>query len=256
MSLFVLTLFGFVEGVTEFLPISSTAHLVLLATFLRLPQTPALVSLEIAIQCGAIAAAVVLERKRWLSGNILARILAGFIPTAILGFLFHHAVHALFQSTNLILLSIGLGGVVLILFPFLERRLARPVVRDVEGMSLLQACIIGTAQALAIIPGVSRSAATVLCGRLIGMEQVVAVEFSFLLAVPTMLAATGLDILSSIDVLTSSDYVAILLGSLISFFVALGVMRWFLTFVRTRTLAIFGVYRVVFAVCVALLLMR
>lgn len=250
MTFLTILAFAVIEGLTEFLPVSSTAHLLILSGLLGIAQTPQHIAFEISIQCGAILAALVLERRSLLSQRILLLTLAAFIPTAIIGFLLHDVVTTLFMGTlSIVLLALFIGGVVLILFSFIEAKI-HVSTPTVERMSLRQAVLIGISQALALIPGVSRSAATVVTAQSLGLSRTAAVEFSFLLAIPTMGAATALDLFTSADVLRASDFVTIGLGAVLSFVVALGAMKWFLGYVRSHSLAVFGVYRIVFSVLI------
>jgi undecaprenyl-diphosphatase len=240
-------LLGIVEGLTEFLPVSSTAHLILTSRLLGLPQTEFLKTFEIAIQLGAILAVAVLYwRKLLLDRRTLLLVLAAFIPTAIIGFALHGLVKdVLLESVPTVLWALAIGGVILIAFEWLH-----PSARSTneKQMTLTQAVLIGCCQALALVPGVSRSAATIVGGQMLGVGRMMIVEFSFLLAIPTMLAATVLDVAKSRDALASADLLPLAIGFLTSFIVALLSIRWFLAFVRERSFAVFGVYRIVVAV--------
>lgn len=248
--------FALVEGLTEFLPVSSTAHLLIVSRLLGIAQTQNHIAFEIAIQCGAIAAALVLERRVIFSRKMLLLVLVGFLPTAVIGFLLHDVVTTLFTgSISVILWALLLGGIGLIVFSFVEKNI-RVRVRKVSDMTPIHAVMIGTAQAVALIPGVSRSAVTVVAAQSLGLERAAAVEFSFLLAIPTMGAATALDLVKSANVLTSSDLWTMGMGILLSFIVALAAMRWFLGYVRNHSLAVFGVYRILLAIGVWVWLLR
>ncbi len=248
---------GVIEGLTEFLPVSSTAHLILASHFLGLPQTESLKTFEIAIQLGAILAVLALYGKKLLlDRRTLLLTLAAFVPTAIIGFALHDLVKdVLLESVPVILWALSVGGVVLIAFDVLRPRPPNNP-EPQRPLTLRQAVGVGFCQALALVPGVSRSAATIVGGQLLGADRRTIVEFSFLLAIPTMTAATALDLLKSADSFTSANFLPFLIGFVTSFLVALACIRWFLAFIRTRSFAAFGIYRIVLAAVCAVLLLR
>lgn len=251
MTLLSAVLLGITEGITEFLPISSTGHMILVSHVLGLPDSEFLKSFEIAIQLGAIAAAVIVywkmiigNRRLWLT------VAAAFVPTGLIGLLLHSAVKTyLLGSIVVVALSLAIGGVILIVFEK-KHNDANARITEAKDITILQAIMIGIAQALALIPGVSRSAATTICGMAIGIRRSAIVDFSFLLAIPTMAAATGLDLLKSGHTFTSHDALALAVGFVVSFVTALTAIRWLLTYVRTHTFAAFGVYRIALALIV------
>ncbi|TSC57581.1 MAG: undecaprenyl-diphosphatase [Candidatus Peregrinibacteria bacterium Greene0416_19] len=250
MSLLQSLILGAVEGVTEFLPISSTGHLVLASQLLQVQQTEFLKSFEIAIQLGAILAVVVLYgRALVLNPSILARVATAFIPTGVIGFLVYRAFKQyLIGSTTVVLWSLFLGGIILILCEWWHRD-RETAIDDLGRMTYPQAFLIGCCQAIAIVPGVSRSAATVLGGMFLGIRRRTIVDFSFLLAIPTMGAATGYDLLQASQTFSQADAAALAVGFIASFVVALLSIRWLVRFIRTHTFAPFGIYRI----CIALL---
>ncbi len=257
---------GVVEGLTEFLPVSSTGHLILTGQLLGLPSTDFLKTFEIAIQLGAMAAVLVVYWRRFLLDRAtLLKVMAAFVPTAILGFIAYKGVKALLGDGDVVAWSLLIGGVVILLFENLYRaqnggsgvfcRLAKWIKCrtgwglsgtgvGIEGMSYRQAVGVGACQALAMVPGVSRSGATVIGGLALGLSRVAIVEFSFLLAVPTILAATGYDFLKSPVNFSVSDIWALAIGLAVSFVVALAVIRWFIAFIQCRDFKVFGYYRI------------
>ena len=238
---------GAVEGLTEFLPISSTGHLILTNHLLKLAETDFLKSFEIAIQLGAICAVVVLFWRSFLQVQILKKISAGFLPTAVIGLLLYSFVKTYLLGNELVVvLALLLGGGVLVCFEYLHHESA-DAVADIESISYKQAFGIGFFQAIAIIPGVSRSAASIVGGLLLGLNRATIVQFSFLLAVPTMAAATGLDLLKNYKTFSLSDAGLLCVGFLTAFVAALLVMRFFLSYVRTRSFVPFGIYRIAIA---------
>lgn len=240
---------GIVEGVTEFLPISSTGHLILTSHLLGIEQTEFVKTFEIAIQLGAILSVVALYWKSFLDFEILKRIIAAFIPTAALGFtLYPFAKQYLLGNELVVIAALALGGIALIVFELLYKE-GEDAKKTLSEMTYKQAVFIGLFQSLAIVPGVSRSAATIVGGLLTsGMSRIAIVEFSFLLAVPVMFAATGLDLLKTSAVFSSQEWLALCVGFTVSFFVALASIVWLLKFVRTHTFIPFGIYRIIIAV--------
>lgn len=246
MTVMTAALLGLVEGITEFLPISSTGHLIIVQKFLGIASTGAVKSFDIAIQSGAILAAVVFywkmiarNRKTWLP------VIVAFVPTAIAGVALHSVVKSyLLDNVTVVVFALFIGGILLIL---LERVAATkpPLILKIEDISLFHAVLIGCAQAASIIPGVSRSAATILSGMMLRIDRKTIVDFSFLLAIPTMAGATALDLVKSADAFSSSDIGAIAVGFLMSFLTALLAIKWLLSFIQTHTFVPFGIYRIV-----------
>jgi undecaprenyl-diphosphatase len=176
---------GLVEGITEFLPISSTGHLILTSQVLGIANSDFLKSFEIVIQMGAIGAVVALYFKKFFSIPIIIRLICGFIPTAIIGFTLYPFVKGyLLGNTTIVVLALALGGLFLILFETFHHE-ADNVEQAITDITYKQAFLIGLFQSIALIPGVSRSAATIVGGLSLGLKRVTVVEFSFLLAVPT-----------------------------------------------------------------------
>lgn len=246
---------GVVEGITEFLPISSTAHLMISAQLLHIDQSALVKSFEIAIQLGAVCAVLVLYVRKIIAQPLLiAKTAAGFIPTAVIGFVLYKYIKMfLLGNFSVMTWSLLIGGVVLVGYEIWAKQknaasqFTEPL-RDtgLDHLSYKQALVIGTAQALAVIPGVSRSAATILAGRFLGLSIATATEFSFLLAVPTIAAATGYDLLKNSSVFDGHFTVAIV-GFVVSFVTALLTVRALVTFVRNHSFAWFGVYRIILA---------
>lgn len=247
---------GVVEGLTEFLPVSSTGHLILASSLLGLSQSDFQKSFEIAIQLGAIAAVVVLFWKSFLNRSILARLAVAFVPTGIVGFVLYGFIKTyLLGSPQVVLWALLLGGVVLIVFELWHRE-RDDATASLGEVTYLQSLGIGFAQALAVVPGVSRSAASILGGLLLGLKRTTIVEFSFLLAVPTMLAATSYDLYKNAGSFSPEQFGVLAVGFVVSFVVALGAIRWLLSFVRAHTFISFGVYRVLVAIFFWLVVLR
>jgi len=252
MTLLHTLLLSIVEGITEFLPISSTGHLILTSALLHIRQTDFVKSFEIIIQLGAILAVVILYGKELLTKKVLWwKILAAFIPTAIIGkLLFKFIVSTLLGNSIVVVWSLIIGGVLLIIFEKMWSEKEHHVARA-EDISYKNAVIIGLFQALAVIPGVSRSAATIIGGMLTGMKRNAAVEFSFLLAIPTMLAATVLDLYDQMKSnvhYTTNEYMMLAIGFVVSCIVAIGAVKFLVGFVQKHTFIPFGIYRIVVAI--------
>ncbi len=239
---------GIVEGVTEFLPISSTGHLILTSRLLGMETTPFLKSFEISIQLGAILAVVLLySRQLFVDREVLKRVCIAFIPTGVVGFLLYKVLKSfLLGNIPVVLWSLFLGGIVLILFEMRYKEKDHAI-RTISGMSYWQAFLIGLIQSLSIVPGVSRAGATIIGGLLAGLDRKTIVEFSFLLAVPTMMVATGYDLFKNGYAFSSEDIKALIVGFLVSFLVAGVVIKSFISFVQRYNFIVFGVYRILLA---------
>jgi undecaprenyl-diphosphatase len=246
-----------IEGITEFLPISSTGHLVLAARLLQIPQTEFVKSFEIIIQLGAILAVVVLYWKRFLRNReVWKRVIAAFIPTAIIGFALYKVVKNVLLGNEMVtLLALLLGGIAIIVIEKIYVRKDGGI-HAIEKLSMKQAMIIGICQSLSIIPGVSRAASTIMGGMLLHMNRQTAVEFSFLLAIPTMLAASALDIIKSEHAFSPQEFLLLGVGFLASFFVALLAIKYFLSFVKNHTMIPFGIYRIFLSILYWVIVLR
>lgn len=254
MSLLHALILGIVEGITEFLPVSSTAHMILTAELLRLEDTPFVRSFEIIVQLGAILAVVLLFWRKLLDVQLLTKAAIAFIPTGIIGLTVYRVVkEVLLGDVRVVLASLLLGGVVLLFF---DRRFRRDQDETVDfaAISYRQALLIGLCQCVAMIPGVSRSAATIVGGTLLGVPKRTIVEFSFILAIPTMAAATGYDLLKSWQDLAGNG-AALAVGFVVSFVTALLAVKTFLAFLRGRAFATFGWYRILVAVALYFVLL-
>lgn len=251
MNLFHAFILGVVEGVTEFLPISSTGHLILTSKLLGLAQTEFLKSFEIAIQLGAILAVVVLYARSFLLDvEVVKRILAAFVPTAVVGGILYKLIKkGLLGNPEIVVWTLFLGGIFLIIFEKLYRE--KPEAKaDLRRLSYKDAVLIGLFQSIAMVPGVSRAAATIVGGLILGMRRKTIVEFSFLLAVPTMLAACGLDLVKSAGTLAfTSDTISFLAAGLVtSFVVAMASIKFLIHFIQRHNFTGFGIYRILAAV--------
>ena len=237
-----------IEGTTEFLPISSTGHLIIASNLLKISQTNFVKDFTIIIQLGAILSIVVLYFDKFIkSREIWKRILAAFFPTAVVGFvLFKFIKDYLLGNLYVTLTALLLGGIVLIILELLYKEKDHHA-DNVEKITLRNAFLIGMFQSISVIPGVSRSAATIVSALFLGTKRKTAAEFSFLLAVPTMLAASGLDILKSNFAYSFYEWSLLATGFIGSFIVALITVKWFLEYIKNHTFIPFAVYRIAVA---------
>lgn len=250
MAIFETIILGVVEGFTEFLPISSTGHLILTSHLLKLEQDGFLKSFEIAIQLGAILSVVVLYFKKFLlNREVIKRITVAFVPTAVVGFIMYGFIrNALLGSVATVLWSLFLGGVTLIAFEFWYRNKKLTSERNVEDISYTHCFWIGLFQAVSVIPGVSRAGATILGGLWLGVPRKTIVEFSFLLALPTMAGATGLDLLKNASSFSFDQFGVLAVGFVVSFITAMLAIKFLTSFVQKHTFVLFGIYRIILAI--------
>jgi len=257
MSIIHTLILSIIEGITEFLPISSTGHMILASTLLKIQETDFVKSFEIIIQLGAILAVLILYwKKLLLNKKTLVNVIIAFLPTAFVGLILYKFIkNVLLGNPWIVVWSLGIGGVLLILLEIFhkEQAIEKGTMND---MTPLQSFLIGCAQSLSVIPGVSRAAATIAGAMLTGMKRAEAVEFSFLLAIPTMAAATGLDFVKSAKHFSGSQYELLGIGFFVAFLTALIVVKWFIGFIKKSTFIPFGVYRIFIAIAFVLIVLR
>lgn len=254
---------GVVEGLTEFLPVSSTGHLIVfdrLLGFQKLLQSPGKAELfEIVIQLGAILAIGVLYRKRLMAslvstsletkaGRLRTNLFIAFLPAAIVGVLTHKFITTYLFGPLTIGITLIVGGIIIIIIERTTREDTRTI--TVDSMIWQDALVVGLAQILSLIPGTSRAAATIMGGMLRGIKRASATEFSFLLAFPVMIAASGYEMMKYRHLLTRDVLGMIMIGFLTSFVVALAVVAWFIRYVQRHPFTGFGFYRICFGVVI------
>lgn len=243
MDFFYSVILGIVEGITEFLPISSTGHLILSSKLMGLEQTDFLKTFEVAIQFGSILAIVVMYFKKLLKNRSLwGKLIVGFIPTGILGLTLYKLIKDLF-SPNVVAYMLIVGGVVFLIIEKFYHQEDHHL-QNVEDVSYKQAFFIGLFQSLAMIPGTSRSGSTIIGGLLLGLSRKCAAEFSFLLAIPTLFAATFYDVYKNHTLFESAQMAYMLTGGTVAFMTSLIVIKVFMKFISRFSYVSFGIYRI------------
>lgn len=257
MNFFEAVIIGIVEGLTEFLPVSSTGHMILTQKLLGLDAAtdPFVGSFQIIIQLGAILAVVVLYARRFATDmEVWKRVIAAFIPTAILGFLLKDFFVSN-QSNDLVtVIALVVVGVLFLFIDRLTQQLTR--YKNVQEAPLAATALIGVIQTIATIPGVSRSGASIMGGMLLGMDKKSAAEFSFLLAVPTMLGATVLEVRDVGLKFSSQEWLLLGVGFVIAFIVAVASIRFMMNLLPRYGFAPFGWYRIIVGLVYAAFMLR
>src|SRR3989339_1245503 len=251
---------GVVEGLTEFLPISSTGHLILAAEMLGAGGEKAKL-FEVFIQLGAILAVLWIYRAKIISvigglpkeagaRRLALGLVVAFLPAAVVGAAAHGAIKKYLFGTHTVAAALVAGGLVML---YIESRKHRNSIESVDALTLRSAFAVGVAQVFALVPGVSRAGATIMGGLLAGMSRKTATEFSFFLAIPTMLAATTFDLAKGYSALTSGDMKILAVGFIAAFVSALWVVRWLLAFISHNDFKLFAWYRIIFGIFLMLL---
>jgi undecaprenyl-diphosphatase len=237
-----------VEGLTEFIPVSSTGHMIITEKILNITSDDFSKVFTVAIQLGAILAVVVLYWKKFFNFSnwkFYVKIAVGVIPALLIGFLFSKKIDALLESSTTVAVSLLLGGIILL---FIDNIFKKPEVEKEEDISFFKAIMIGTWQCIAMIPGVSRSAASIIGGMQQKLTRSAAAEFSFFLAVPTMLAATGYKLLQYYQdhgSISSGEINKLAIGNIVAFVVALLAIKFFIGFLKKYGFKIWGYYRII-----------
>lgn len=236
---------GTVEGLTEFLPISSTGHLILVSDLLGLKQTNAHKAFEVSIQLGSILAVLFLFAHKLLANKTLwIKIALAFIPTALFGFLFYKTIKALFGIETVAIMLV-VGGIAFLILEYFRRNTNEDTCKDIEHLSYKDALMIGLFQSMSMVPGTSRSGMTMIGGIFAGLSRKSAAEFSFLLAIPTMIVATAYDLYKNRMTMAVDDYTLVFVGFVTAFFVALITVKVVMKFLTTHTFIVFGIYRII-----------
>ena len=256
-------LLGIVQGITEWLPVSSTGHMILVDEFVKLNFSPTFIStFLVVIQFGSILAVLLIffkklnpfdsskskvEKKETLS--LWAKVIVAVIPSGIIGILFEEDIDRLFFNSTTVALALIIYGVIMIV---IENRNKKPAVSDFSQVSFKLALGIGLFQCLALIPGTSRSGSTIIGATLLGASRYVAAEFSFFLAIPTMLGASLLKLLKAGFVFSGFEWLVLRVGSVVAFVVSVIVIKFFMNYIKKHDFKAFGYYRIVLGIIVPL----
>ncbi len=254
MDIFQAIIIGVIEGFTEFLPISSTGHMIVASEFLGVPQDALTKAYEVIIQFAAILAVMLIYKEK-ISFNqsaLWSKLLIAFVPLALVGYTFKDEIKALFTVETVAWMFIVGGMIFLIVEYFYEEKEYHT--KEVEEVSFLQSFWVGVAQVFSLIPGTSRAGATIIGGLLVGMDRKTSAEFSFLLAIPVMAAVSGYDLLKHYQDFADADLGAFIMGFVVAFVVAYVTIKLFLAFIQRFTFVAFGLYRIIFGVILLIII--
>lgn len=275
MNFIKVIILGIIEGLTEFIPVSSTGHLIIANQFISLSPEKFANAFNVIIQLGAILSVLVLyfdelnplEEKtkngeklslqyRWehrdlKTMRLLAKIIIGFLPAAVLGFLFDDLIDEYLFNKVTVAIALVFYGIVIIVLE-IHNKDKEFKYHDIDQINIKTILLIGLFQCLAMVPGTSRSAATIIGAMLLGCDRKTAAEFSFFLAIPTMLGATGLKIIKMGFAFTLEEWLLILVGSVVSYVVAYAVITKFMKFIKKNDFKVFGIYRIILGILVLL----
>lgn len=258
MSIIEAIIIAVVEGLTEFLPISSTGHMIITEKLLGVESNDFTKLFTVGIQLGAILAVIVLYWKKFITPlqtgkwQFYGKLIVAVVPALLLGFIFSDKIDALLESALTVAITMIAGGVVLL---FIDRFFQKESIQSDEEISFPRAFIIGCWQCVAMIPGVSRSAASIIGGMQQQLSRKLAAEFSFFLAVPTMAAATGYKLLKGYQSLSTADIKLFAIGNLVAFVVAILAIRFFIGFLQKHGFKLFGYYRIIAGIILLVLIL-
>jgi len=248
MDIFQAVILGIVEGITEFLPISSTGHMIVVADWMGMDENAENKAFMVIIQLAAILAVVFNYKDKFSLSKIdlWVKVIIGFLPLAIVGFIFKDLIKESFNPQMVAYMFI-VGGIIFLILEYFYKE-ERQTIDDVESLTYKQAAWIGFAQMFALIPGTSRAGSTIVGALILGLSRKAAAEFSFLLAVPVMLATSGYDLLKHYDEFSQDGLLTLAIGFVVSFVVAYYTMKFFIKFLEKFTFVSFGIYRILFGV--------
>lgn len=261
MTIIQAIILGIIEGITEFLPISSTGHMIIASSIMGIASDEFVKFFEVAIQLGAIVSVIILYWKnffplnRW---NFYFKLIVAVIPALVLGFLFGDKIDDLLQSPTTVAVSMLIGGVILL---FVDNIFNQPKIDSEEGITYKKGFMIGLWQCLAMIPGTSRSAASIVGGMQQKLTRRLAAEFSFFLAIPTMAAATGYKLLQTYKenpaiITDSTNLKLLIIGSFVAFVVAMLAIKLFISYLQKYGFKLFGVYRIIAGIVLLILIWK
>ena len=254
MDIFQAIIIGIIEGFTEFLPISSTGHMIVASRFLGIEESALMKAYEVIIQFAAIMAVMLIYREKitFKKVDLWMKLFVAFLPLAIVGFIFKDQIKTLFNVETVAWMFIIGGFIFLVVEHFYEEKEFH--VKEVEKVSYIQALWVGFAQIFSLVPGTSRAGATIIGGLLTGLDRKTSTEFSFLLAIPVMAAVTGYDLLKHYQDFADANWGAFVVGFITAFIVAYITIKLFLVFIQRFTFVVFGVYRIIFGVILLVIL--
>jgi undecaprenyl-diphosphatase len=254
MDIFQAIIIGIIEGFTEFLPISSTGHMIVASEFLGIEQSAVVKAYEVIIQFAAILAVMLLYRDKINLNEIelWKKIVAAFFPLAIVGFLLKDWIKEIFTVSTVAWMFI-VGGIIFIIVEQFHKDEEKPS-QDIEEVTWRQAMTIGFGQILSLVPGTSRAGSTIITGMLSGVSRKASTEFSFLLAIPVMMAVSGYDLLKHYEEFIGADLTAFAVGFVVAFIVAYITIKMFIVFLQRFTFVAFGIYRIIFGVILLMIL--
>ena len=245
---------GIIEGFTEFLPISSTGHMIVASKFLGVEQSAVVKAYEVIIQFAAILAVVLLYREKinLKEIDLWSKIVVAFFPLAIIGFILKDWVKEIFNVQTVAYMFI-IGGIIFIIVEYFHKD-KEATAQDIEEVTWRQAITIGFAQVLSLVPGTSRAGSTIIGGMLTGVSRKASTEFSFLLAIPVMMAVSGYDLLKHYKEFIGADITAFAIGFVVAFVVAYITIKMLIVFLQRFTFVAFGIYRIIFGVILLMII--
>lgn len=254
MDIFQAIIIGIIEGFTEFLPISSTGHMIVASEFLGISENALTKAYQVIIQFAAILAVMLIYKEKitFKETELWQKLFVAFLPLAIVGYIFKDHIKALFTVETVAWMFIIGGIVFLVLEYFYEEKKAH--VTHVEKVNYKQALWIGIAQIFSLVPGTSRAGATIVGGLLVGLDRKTSMEFSFLLAIPVMAAVSGYDLLKHYQDFADANWGAFIIGFVTAFVVAYITIKLFLAFIQRFTFVAFGIYRIIFGVILLMII--
>ncbi len=249
MTIFDSVILGIVEGFTEFLPVSSTGHMIVASQFLGIGQTDVTKAYEVIIQFAAILAVVFNYKDKFSMQHISlwVKLFVAFLPIGIIGFIFSHQIKDMF-NLQIVAIMFIIGGIVFLIVEKFFIKDNAHMIQNVEDITMKQSLIVGLAQVFALIPGTSRAGSTIIGALLVGLSRKASAEFSFLLALPVMSAVTAFDLLKHYKEFSDSNLMVLAVGFVVAFIVAYATVKLFLKFLDSFTFVSFGIYRILFGI--------